>query len=155
MPNHDEPVNHARSIMVSLTLDHSVETVWEALADLASHPTWMKDAIAVNFHSAQTRGSGTSMDVVTRIGPFRTTDVIEVVGWIEGKQIEVVHRGLITGRGILEVEPEGSGSTVTWIEDLEFPWWLGGPLTAWIARPFLRSIWRANLQRLDQTLSAR
>ena len=95
------------------------------------------------------------MDVVTRIGPFRTTDVIEVVGWIEGKQIEVVHRGLVTGRGILAVEPEGPGSTVTWIEDLEFPWWLGGPLTAWIARPFLRSIWRANLQRLNQTLSAR
>ena len=141
--------------MVSLTVDHSVETVWEALADLASHPTWMKDAIAVNFHSDQTRGSGTSMDVVTRIGPFRTTDVIEVVGWTEGKQIEVVHRGLVTGRGILAVEPEGSGSTVTWIEDLEFPWWLGGPLTAWIARPFLRSIWRANLRRLDQTLSAR
>ena len=148
-------MNLAPSIKVSLALDHTAESVWEALADLASHPTWMKDAVGVTFETDQTRGTGTLMHVMTRIGPFRTMDVIKVVGWTEGKRIEVVHQGLISGRGVLSVEPEGSGSTVMWVEDLEFPWWLGGPLTAWIARPFLSSIWRANLDRLDQSLSVR
>ena len=155
MPAHDEPINLARSITVSLELQHSAKTVWEALADLSSHPVWMKDAIEISFRTHQTRGQGTLMDVATRIGPFRTTDVIEVVRWVDESKIEIVHRGVITGRGVLSVEPGGGRSIVTWVEFLHFPWWLGGRLATWLARPFLRSIWRANLTRLDQTLSDR
>jgi hypothetical protein len=94
------------------------------------------------------------MQVETRVGPFRTLDRMDVVGWDEGKAIEVVHTGLVTGKGTLAIEPVEDVTLVTWDEELGFPWWLGGPVTAWLARPILAWIWRKNLARFDQILSS-
>ena len=135
-----------------MTVAH--ERVWEALADLRSHPEWMKDAVGLTFTGDQTTGVGTLMDVETRIGPLRTVDVLEVTDWVDGEMIGVEHRGLVTGTGRLSVAQDGKGALVSWTEDLVFPWWLGGPVTAWIAAPVLRSVWRGNLERLEETLSA-
>jgi hypothetical protein len=96
------------------------------------------------------------MDVVTAVGPFRTTDVMEVVGWEEGESIDVVHEGVVTGRGRLSAEAKTSSSTlVSWDEILVFPWWLGGRVTGWLARPVLAAIWRGNLRRLEGLASSR
>lgn len=141
-------------ISVSRQIDVSREIVWEALADLGSHDRWMRDARSIAFTDRQTRGVGTRMKVLTVVGPFRTTDVMEVVGWVEGRSIEVEHRGLVTGRGTLSIGDTDPPSWVTWDEILTFPWWLGGPVTAWIARPVLAAIWRGNLRRLEETLSS-
>lgn len=132
----------------------SPEVVWDALADLGSHSEWMRDAEEIVFTTDQTRGPGTVMEVETRVGPLRTLDVLEVTGWEEGTSIDVVHRGLVTGTGTLSVIPQGEGSNVDWDEDLTFPWWLGGPVTAWLARPVLAAIWRGNLRRLEESLSS-
>lgn len=126
--------------------------VWAALADLASHADWMRDVRSIEFTSEATSGFGTRMEVETRVGPLRTVDVIEVVGWVEGRSIEVEHRGLITGIGRLSVS--APPTTVTWGETLRFPWWLGGPVTAWLARPVLASIWRGNLMRLERAVNS-
>lgn len=129
------------------------ESVWEALADLGSHPRWMKDAESIEFTTQSRRGIGTVMEVETRIGPLRTLDVLEVVGWKEGESIAVVHLGLVTGEGILAVHPVSERSSrVSWVEDLKFPWWLGGRLTALLAAPFLAAVWRGNLERLEESL---
>lgn len=122
--------------------------VWDRIADLADHPTWMADAQWVLITSPATRGVGASMVVRTRVGPFRTTDLIEVTGWVDGHSIEVDHKGLVSGAGSLIVTAEGGGSRVTWRERLVFPWWLGGRITAWAARPVLRRVWAGNLDRL-------
>ena len=137
---------------VTRTMQVPHERVWAAIADLGSHTEWMRDAERIVFVHDQRRGKGTRMEVVTVVGPFRTLDVMEVVGWDEGRSIEVAHRGLITGRGILAAEPDREGTLVSWREKLEFPWWLGGPITAWLARPVLAAIWRGNLRRLEETL---
>ncbi len=113
----------------------------------------MSDADAVEFLGESRRGPGTRMLVPTRIGPFRTNDVLEVVAWDEGKSITVIHRGVVTGEGVLSVLPDGSGSRVTWTEELRFPWWLGGPLGELVAGPVLRHVWRNNLQRLAGIVS--
>lgn len=131
------------------------ELVWEALADLGSHAGWMKDAESLEFTSEQTTGLGAVMEVETRIGPFRTLDILEITGWDEGRSIDVAHRGLVTGEGRLEATAIGRKTLVSWVENLQFPWWLGGPVTAWLARPVLRTIWRGNLRRLEDSLSAR
>jgi hypothetical protein len=141
-------------IAITRAVPVSHDRVWEAIANLASHTEWMKDAETLEFVTDQRRGKGTRMEVVTVVGPFRTIDVMEVVGWDEGQSIEVAHRGLITGRGILAVQPRGDGALVSWQEELTFPWWLGGPITAWLARPVLAAIWRGNLERLEQTLTS-
>ena len=139
-------------IAVSRTVPVNHERVWAVIADLGSHTEWMRDAERIVFVNDQRRGVGTRMEVVTVVGPLRTLDVMEVVGWDEGSSIEVAHQGLVKGRGTLAAIQQGNGTLVTWEEELTFPWWLGGPITAWLARPVLRAIWRGNLGRLEQTL---
>src|SRR5690606_37315415 len=130
-------------------------TVWEALAAIETHHEWMTDIESMTFESSGSRGVGTKARVRTRVGPFRTDDVISVVSWVEGESIGISHVGMIKGSGVLAVEADGSGSTVSWMEDLRFPWWLGGSVTGWVARPFLARIWRANLDRLAGRLTSR
>lgn len=128
--------------------------VWEALADLASHDDWMKDAQQIVFVTDQRTGVGTRMEVRTAVGPFRTVDEMTVVAWDEGRSIEVIHTGLVTGRGTLSASQQGQGTLVTWDETIRFPWWLGGRLTSTLAKPILRRIWRGNLRRLEESLSS-
>lgn len=136
-----------------ISLPH--DTVWDALADLGSHHVWMRDARSIVFVTDQRFGEGTRMRVKTVVGPFRTLDDMEVVGWDEGRSIEVVHTGVVTGRGTFLLTEGGPGETlVTWDEKLRFPWWLGGPVTAMLARPVLGRIWRGNLRRLEESLSS-
>jgi len=129
------------------------QVVWAALADLGSHAVWMSDAESIVFVTDQRHGVGTRMEVETVVGFLRTIDEMEVVGWDEGRSIEVIHVGLVTGRGTLGVEPRAEDTLVTWDETLAFPWWLGGRVTAWLSRPVLGAIWRGNLRRLEETLS--
>jgi hypothetical protein len=93
------------------------------------------------------------MEVATAIGPFRTTDIMEVVSWEEGRSIGVIHEGIVTGRGTLSIHSGDDSTTVSWDETLTFPWWLGGPVTAWLARPVLAAVWKGNLRRLEISLS--
>lgn len=141
-------------IVVSRTMPVAHEKVWDAISDLGSHPSWMKDAKSIVFVGDRHRGKGTRMRVKTVIGPLRTDDIMEVVGWVEGTSIDVTHRGLVEGTGRLSVVADGSGSLVSWDEDLTFPWWLGGAVTAFLARPILTAVWRRNLGRLEDSLSS-
>lgn len=142
-------------IAVAREMPVSHDRVWVAIADLASHATWMRDARWIVFVGDQRRGVGTQMRVRTVIGPFRTVDVMEVTQWVEGRSIEVAHRGWVRGQGRLVAEPGGEGTVVTWEETLAFPWWLGGAVTAWLARPILTAIWKENLARLEEITSPR
>jgi uncharacterized protein YndB with AHSA1/START domain len=135
------------TVSISRVVAAPVETTWALLADLGSHPTWMSDAAGIEFLTGQTTGLNTAMRVPTRIGPFHTNDVLVVVEWIEGVSIKVEHRGLVSGIGEFTVDGDGERSTITWREQLHFPWWLGGAVTAWLARPVLRFVWNNNLDR--------
>jgi hypothetical protein len=124
--------------------------VWDELSDIASHVHWMADAA-----SDRHRGVGTTFDCVTKVGPLRTVDRMAVTSWRDGHEIGVRHEGLVTGDGRLTLEPAGPDlsdppdrSAVSWSERLRFPWYLGGPITALLAKPVLRHIWRGNLRRL-------
>ena len=140
-------------VSVSAKVDAAPGRVWGELADLASHSEWMKDAESIVFTSDQTRGVGTTMDVKTRVGPLGTIDVVEVTDWVEGESIEIAHYGLVGGTGRLEVLPDHEASVVKWTEELTFPWWVGGGLTAMVAKPLLTRIWLANLERLAVRVS--
>jgi carbon monoxide dehydrogenase subunit G len=137
-------------IAVSTFIARPREEVWAEVERLEDHAEWMADARAVEFVGDQRRGIGTRMRVTTRVGLLRTTDVMEVTEWDPPRVIGVAHRGLVGGAGRFRLEPEGDGTRFEWSEDLRFPWFLGGPAGAFIARPILRGIWRRNLQRLKE-----
>lgn len=142
------------AIKISRHIDQSQEKVWDTISNLAAHPSWMKDAVNLEFTTDQTSGVGTLMEVETRIGPFTMVDMLEVTDWVDGHHIVVQHRGVITGTGRLAALGDDDGTLVTWTETLHFPWWLGGPVSSWAAKPVLIATWRGNLRRLESLLSS-
>lgn len=135
-------------ITVSELIPASVDAVWTDIEQLETHVEWMADAESIEFDGPLHRGVGATMRVLTRVGPLRTTDEIRVVSWEPPRRIGVVHEGLVTGIGEFRLSPEGGGTRFSWQEELGFPWYLGGVVTAFLARPLLRRVWRRNLRRL-------
>ena len=129
-----------------------IPDVWEAVSQLDRHTEWMADAESIVFVSGQTSGIGTTMDVLTRVGPFKTVDRMVVEEWIAPTTIGVSHRGIVSGTGAFHLVEIPTGTRFTWSESLHFPWYLGGPLTAMAAKPVLRRIWRSNLARFSGIL---
>lgn len=124
------------------------EQVWHDVSHLAGHVEWMADAESIEFLDERTTGVGTRMRVGTRIGPFRTADIMEFTRWEEPHLMEVTHTGLFTGSGRFTLTPENGGTRFTWSEEIRFPSYFGGPIGAWCARPVLAMVWRRNLRRL-------
>lgn len=144
------------SITVTTRLPVPPEDVWADVGNLASHVEWMADAERITFSSDRTSGVGTVMDVLTRVGPLRTIDVIEITEWDPPHRMGVRHQGAVGGSGAFTIAPDGhGGSTFTWAETLHFPWFFGGPVGAWVSRPIFRWIWTRNLTRLAARFEGR
>jgi hypothetical protein len=142
-------------VRVSRVLDASPTAVWARLADLGDHVHWMADAAEIRFTGPSRAGVGTTFDCRTVIGPLRTLDRMEVTEWDEGRAIGVRHAGIVTGTGRFSLEGlSGDRTRLTWEEDLSFPWYLGGPVTAAIAHPIFRRLWSGNLARFAARLTS-
>jgi hypothetical protein len=143
-------------IRVSTVIDAAPRRVWRDLEDIASHVEWMRDAAAIRFTSHRRSGVGTAFDCDTRVGPLRLTDRMEVTEWKRGRRMGIRHVGVVTGTGrfTLRRRLRRRGTRFTWEEDLAFPWWMGGPAGAAVARPVLRRMWRGNLARLKHRIES-
>ena len=138
-------------LTVRTVLPAPPEEVWEDISDLASHVEWMHDAHSIEFTSKRTSGAGTTFDCETRVGPFRLVDQMRITSWEPGRRMGVEHVGLVRGTGVFTLRPvrRPRGHTrFVWRERLRFPWFLGGPLGAFVARPVLRWVWTRNLRNL-------
>ncbi len=131
------------------------EAVWAAVGDIAFHPAWMHDAVAIRFTSPRREGVGTTFECDSRLGPLRITDRMEVTEWSEGRALGIRHVGAVTGTGRFTLRRRRGGTRFRWSEDLRFPWWMGGPLGGTAAKPFFRRLWRANLRRLAALVEER
>lgn len=142
-------------IRVSTVIGAPRQQVWADLRDIASHVQWMADAESIHFTSRQRQGVGTTFDCITKVGPIRLNDRMEVTEWREGRAMGIRHVGMVagTGRFTLRTTPRGK-TRFTWEERLTYPWWLAGPLGATLSRPLLRHIWKNNLKRLKHRLEA-
>lgn len=134
-------------VVSSVTIRAPLPAVWEKLADLAGHVEWMADAEHIAFLGESRRGRGVRMEVLTRIGPFHTRDLMSVTEWVEGARIGVAHVGLVQGTGRFTLTPIGDATELEWDEDLTFPSFLGGALAGLIVRPVLSRVWDRNLAR--------
>ena len=133
-------------IRVSTVIDASPARVWDEVRIVERHVDWMADADRITFQGSRRSGVGTTFDCVTRIGPFRLTDRMEITDWREGRLMGVRHTGLVTGRGrFTVVRARGGRARFTWDERLRFPWWMGGPVGAFFGGFVMRRIWRRNL----------
>jgi carbon monoxide dehydrogenase subunit G len=142
-------------IEVSIDIDAGPESIWSDIASIESHVEWMADAVRIDFTTGQRGGTGTEAVVATRIGPFRTADRMRFTTWDPPHRMGVEHEGLFTGAGEFTLEAIGPNRTrFTWTEDIRFPWYLGGPIGAFLARPILRWIWVGNLRRLRNRFSS-
>ena len=151
-------------VTVSIDIDATPQRVWEVIEPVEDHVEWMADAVAIRFETEQTRGVGTRFLCDTKIGPIKLTDEMEITQWtpaIDGGDgvtaqdgaMGVMHTGIVTGSGVLHVEPLAGGQKTrfTWREDLDFPWFLGGRLGEIVGGKIaLRPIWNRNLKRLKQ-----
>lgn len=135
-------------IKVSVDLPQPPDVVWADVEQLESHVEWMADAESIEFEGEQRRGIGTTMKVLTKVGPLQTVDVIRVVTWEPERTIGVRHEGLVTGEGEFRLQAISSGTRFHWAEELVMPWYFGGRLGALLAKPILGWVWRRNLKRL-------
>ncbi len=141
-----------RDIVNNIEIAAPVDTVWDALADIESHQTWMTDAESIEFLSDTTSGPGTRILVRTRVGFLRSDDRMEFVAWEPPTRMTVEHEGAVQGHGEFALEPSAGGTLMTWTENLQFPWFLGGRVGETIARPILGRIFAANLKRFAATV---
>jgi hypothetical protein len=138
-------------IRVETLINATPDEVWDAVDDVGRHVEWMEDAVAIHFTSDTTDGVGTTFDCDTKVGPFRLTDKMEITDWVPGRTMGVRHVGLVTGSGAFTLAPAPGGrTTFSWAESLTFPWWLGGPVGAFVGGGALKLIWRRNLKNLKQ-----
>ena len=124
------------------------------LEPIERHVDWMADAASIVFDGPQRRGTGTRFWCVTEVGPLRLIDHMEITAWEPERAMGVRHRGIVRGDGrfTLEAIAGGRATRFSWTERLRFPWYLGGSLGAFAAKPVLRWIWRRNLARLAALL---
>ncbi|MFZ4719582.1 MAG: SRPBCC family protein [Ilumatobacteraceae bacterium] len=144
-------------IVVSIELDATPERVWDVVEPVERHVDWMHDAVAIRFTTEQTRGTGTEFLCDTKVGPFSLVDRMEITEWVPGEVMGVRHIGLVTGSGRFTLEPIDLGrrTRFTWREELTFPWWMGGPIGAWVGGKIaLQPIWRRNLRNLKRLVEA-
>lgn len=139
-------------IRVSIDINATPHKVWEVVEPVERHIDWMADAVAIRFQTDQTRGVGTSFFCDTKVGPIKLVDVMTITAWEPEKVMGVKHTGVVTGTGEFTLEPIGStGTRFTWTESLDFPWWLGGPIGAFVGGQIvMKAIWRRNLRELKK-----
>ena len=136
-------------IRVSTVIDAPPPQVWDEVRHVERHVDWMADAVEIRFTSRRRTGVGTTFDCLTKVGPIRLTDKMEITDWRDGKLMGVRHVGLVTGTGRFTLTKARGGRTrFTWDERLQFPWWLGGPVGGVVGGRVMRLIWKRNLRVL-------
>jgi hypothetical protein len=136
-------------LCVTTVLEAPPAVVWEDISRIGTHVEWMHDAVAIRFTGDQRLGVGVAFDCDTKVGPLRLTDRMQITEWSEAEAMGVRHSGVVTGEGRFTLEAVGAARTrFTWRETLRFPWWLGGPIGAFVGGSILRLVWRRNLANL-------
>ena len=110
-------------IHVAADYDATPDAVWRAIEDVDTHVDWMADAETIRFLTEQTAGVGTRFECLTRIGPVRLTDRMEITEWEPGRSMGVRHTGVVTGTGRFTITPldDGRRTRFSWDEELRVP----------------------------------
>ena len=65
-------------IQISQVIDRTPSEVWNEMRHIERHVNWMHDAVEIRFTSDSREGIGTSFICLTKVGPFKTQDVMTI-----------------------------------------------------------------------------
>ncbi len=137
-------------VVVSVDIPAARSQVWQSVSDIASHVTWMRDAVDIRFEGDKRRQVGTEFVCDTKIGPLRTSDRMLVTEWEDECSLGIQHKGIVSGVGTMTLDVLSPHSTkVTWEENLSLPLRFGGRIGELVAKPLLGRLWQGNLKRLS------
>lgn len=138
---------------VSIIINAPIETVWENIADIKSHVQWMDDAESIIELGEKQNCVGAKYLCVTKVGPLKTNDVMEVTQYEQPTTIEIHHVGAVKGKGWFELKVISESTTeFIWREDLTFPIHMGAGLGKIVAMQLLHRIWKKNLENLKKSI---
>lgn len=144
----DLVIRNAVEVRTTVDVARPREHVWSVLADVERQPEWMRDALSIEMLTEGPMRVGSRMRVPTQIGPFRTTDIMEVTAYQPPERWTVVHRGVVTGEGTFTLRALDEDRTqVEWIERLAAPLGPLGRLGMTLFRPVLRRQFQSDLDR--------
>ena len=124
-----------------VVLPDSPAGAWEVLTDWERQASWMRDADRVEVTSAVRAGPGTTLAVRTRVMSVPLfTERLEVTGWYPPRELRIAHRSFIRGVGVWTLDPVGTGTRFTWVEDLSLPIPVLGEHALLAYRPFMRRL---------------
>ena len=140
------------TIGVSTVVPAEPAVVWDDLRHINRHTEWMSDAESIRFLTDATEGVGARFECVTRLGPVRLVDRMEVTDWRVTQVMGIRHQGVVSGAGTFRLTPRPApgGEVHTqfeWTEALRFPGGWAAPVGAGAARLVLRAVWTRNLRR--------
>ena len=143
----------SKRIETSIIINKPLDTVWQEVKVMENHVNWMEDAVKIDILSENNSGIDTKMNVLTKVGPIKLTDIITVTEWKEKESIGVVHEGIVTGEGIFYLKALNESQTeFKWEETLKFPIYLGGTIGEFFGSYFLKYIWKKNLKNLKEII---
>lgn len=144
-------IQNAVEVVTRVVVARPRAQVWAVLADVQRQPEWMRDALSIEMLTEGPMDVGSRMKVPTQIGPFRTTDIMEVTAYDPPRRWTVVHRGAVTGEGTFTLmETRGGSETeVEWRERLAAPLGPLGRFGMTMVRPLLRRTFQDDLDRFQ------
>ena len=143
----------SKRIETSIIINKPLDTVWQEVKVMENHVNWMEDAVKIDILSENNSGIDTKMNVLTKVGPIKLTDIITVTEWKEKESIGVIHEGIVTGEGIFYLKALNESQTeFKWEETLKFPIYLGGVIGEFFGSYFLKYICKKNLKNLKEII---
>lgn len=119
------------------------ERAWAALTDWTRQREWMLGT-TVRVTQGNGQAVGDQLHAVTGLRRLGLVDRMVITGWEPPRVCDVLHTGrVVRGPGRFIVEPAGTGSRVTWTEELDLPLGVVGRV-GW---PLVRPLARWGLQR--------
>ena len=143
----------SKRIEVSILINKPLDVVWNEVKVMEDHVKWMEDAVKIDILSENNSGLDTKMNVLTKVGPISLNDIITVTEWKEKESIGVIHEGIVTGKGVFYLTKVDENTTkFKWVETLNFPFYLGGPVGEVFGGLILKLIWKKNLKNLKEII---
>ncbi len=138
---------------LSIVINAPINVVWDFIADINTHPSWMKDAVSIKRLNDKDNQIGAKYLCKTTVGPLRTDDLMEVTQYEKPNLIEIHHIGAVKGPGRFELKAiDPSTTKFSWIEELTFPLYMGAGFGKFFAMKLLHQIWKKNLVELKKAI---